>query len=391
MRLRGLLARLWPFHSRERLPEADRPDRIPLTGDGRPTSEVGRTAQKYLVVAGLTILLVVLWLLRDLIILAFLAALIAAAMYGPASVLERFVPRLVAVGVAYLLIVSVVALSLIFIVPPVVEQATDLLRELPEIAETLRQQAVDVADVVGGPGAGERAVEAILPEIGVGDAPIIDIPVLVISILINAVLVFFLSALLLLERDAIRRWSLRFFVARDRRPMVELSKSALTKLGAYVRGQLVVMTITGIGTATGMFLLGVPFALPMGVLGFLVEAIPLAGPIILAVPVLLLAWLESPATAGLMLIWLAILQQLEGWVIYPVVQGRILSLSPAVVVLAVLAGASLYGVLGAIIALPVVAVADVVIRDIVFPLRRRASREDLATVTVPGTEGARGV
>jgi putative heme transporter len=165
-------------------------------------------------------------------------------------------------------------------------------------------------------------------------------------------------------------------VARDRRPALNLVDTAAAKLGGYIRGQLLVMAVTGVGTAVGMMLLGVPFALPMGLLGFLAEAIPLAGPIIAGVPVLVLAFLESPTTGLLMLVWLIVLQQLEGWLLYPIIQGRILSLSPLVVVLAVLAGATLYGVLGAVIAVPIVAIVDVILREVVFPLRRQASRRD---------------
>jgi hypothetical protein len=79
-----------------------------------------------------------------------------------------------------------------------------------------------------------------------------------------------------------------------------------------------------------------------------------------------------------MLAWLVVLQQLEGWVIYPLVQGRILSLSPIVVVLGVLAGATIYGVLGALIAVPIVAIVDVVLREVVFPLRQRRQRRRIS-------------
>ncbi len=73
-----------------------------------------------------------------------------------------------------------------------------------------------------------------------------------------------------------------------------------------------------------------------------------------------------------MLLWLVVLQQLEGSVITPYIQGRIVNLSAIAVLLGVVAGTSIAGIVGGIIAIPLVAVADVVLRDIVFPLRRRA-------------------
>ena len=80
----------------------------------------------------------------------------------------------------------------------------------------------------------------------------------------------------------------------------------------------------------------------------------------------------SPGTALLMGAWLVVLQQLEGSVITPYIQGRIVNLSAIAVLLGVLAGTSIAGIVGGIIAIPLVAVADVFLRDIVFPLRRRA-------------------
>lgn len=380
MPLRDLLGWVWGSNAARRPASAPDAEEVPFAReDERHPAEPGLTARRFLVVVGLSLVLLLIWQLRELVILVFLAILIAAAMHGPSALLERFMPRLAAVAVAYLAVVALLAALVLFVVPPLVDQAGELVSELPTLVAELQRRLAEVADAIAGPGAGERAIDAVVPRIEdtANAEPLLELPFTMLAILVNTLVVVFLSALLLLERDAIRRWALRFFVARDRRPVVDLVHDALTKLGAYVRGQLLVMAITGVGTAAGMLLLGVPFAVPMGLLGFLAEAIPLAGPILLAIPVLLLAWLESPTTAGLMLVWLVALQQIEGWVIYPLVQGRMLSLSPAVVVLAVLAGAQLYGVLGAVIAVPVVAVGDVVIRDVVFPLRRRASRADL--------------
>jgi len=108
----------------------------------------------------------------------------------------------------------------------------------------------------------------------------------------------------------------------------------------------------------------------------------MAGAFIAGGPIVLLALLESPIQGLLMLIWLVVMQQLQGFIVVPIVQGRAVQLSPVVVLLSVLAGASLGGIVGAIIAIPVVAVVDVVIRDVVFPLRqaRQARRSGGSTV-----------
>jgi len=121
-----------------------------------------------------------------------------------------------------------------------------------------------------------------------------------------------------------------------------------------------------------MLVLGVPFAVPLGALSFATAAIPLAGAFIAGGPIVLVALTDSAATGLLMAAWLVVLQQLEGSVITPYIQGRIVNLSAIAVLLGVVAGTSIAGIVGGIIAIPLVAVADVVLRDIVFPLRRRA-------------------
>lgn len=359
-----------------RTPEGDRVAFDPT--DRPPSGELATTASKFLLLVALVIALAVLWVLRDLLVVLLIAALVASGMHGLVDLLEHRLPRLAAVATAYLALVLILAGIGLLIAPPLVDEAANLIEDLPSLAEDLRVNLIGLIDALGGAGAGERMFDQLVPPpVGDGDGgQLIEIPVTILEVLTNVVVVLFVSAFILLERDAIMRWTSRFLLARDRRPALDLARTAATKLGAYVRGQLLVMIVTGVGVTVGMTILGVPFALPMGVLGFLAEAIPLAGPLIAGIPVVILAFLEGPTTGFLMLGWFLLLQQAEGWLIYPIVQGRILSLSPLVVIVAVLAGAGLYGVMGALIAVPIVAVVDVVLREIVFPLRRQASRQD---------------
>jgi len=184
--------------------------------------------------------------------------------------------------------------------------------------------------------------------------------------------VIFLSALMLIERDRARAWALEFVDERDREALVGVARNALLRLGAYVRGQLLVMAIIGLGSSLGMLVLSVPFAVPLGALSFITAAIPLAGAFIAGGPIVIVALTVSPGTGLLMAAWLVVLQQLEGSLITPYIQGRVVNLSAIAVLLGVVAGTSIAGIVGGIIAIPLVAVADVVLRDIVFPLRRRA-------------------
>jgi putative heme transporter len=172
---------------------------------------------------------------------------------------------------------------------------------------------------------------------------------------------------------------MNFVEEQDRDAVMESARKALLKLGAYVRGQLLVMTVIGVGSFLGLVVVGlfldgepIPFAVPLGALSFITAAIPMAGAFIAGGLIVLVSLTISPLAALLMAVWVTVLQQLEGSVITPYIQGKVVNLSAVVVLLAVVAGTSLAGIVGGIIAIPVVAVVDVIVRDVVFPLRRRA-------------------
>jgi putative heme transporter len=328
--------------------------------------------------AALGVLVVVLaaalaWELRLLLMLVFLSLLIAAALVGPATWLEeRGLPRLVATLSFYLGLVLVLGGVLFLVVPPLVDEAVELFENLPEILEEAQVLATDILGGILGAGAVERAFEVIGGENGFRPEPgaVLAGPMLVAQVLVNLVIVLVLSIFLLLERDRIRDWGLRFFEPEQRPAVRSLSANAASKLGAYVRGQLILMVMVGVGATVGMLILGVPFALPLGMLAFFAEAIPIAGPWISGIPIMLVALLESPWTALFIGLWFVALQQIESYVLGPVVHGHVVKLSPFVVMFSVLAGATIAGVVGAIIAVPLVAVADLVIDEVILPLRR---------------------
>ena len=351
-----------------------------------PRSVAGITFRASLVVVGVVLAAYLLYQLRLLLILTFLAILLAAGLYGAVRFFERFLPRILAVLVSYILLIGTFALVLFLIFPPLVRQVVALVDDAPAIANDLRDGAISLIDGIAGAGRGEEIVDSLtagaqgaLPELG----SLLSVPLTLVSILTNALIVIFLSALMLIERDRTRAWALEFVDERDRDAMIGVSRNALLRLGAYVRGQLLVMAIIGVGSAAGMLVLGVPFAVPLGALSFATAAIPLAGAFIAGGPIVLVALTVSPAIGLGMLAWLVVLQQLEGSVITPYIQGRIVNLSAIAVLLGVVAGTSIAGIVGGIIAIPLVAVADVVLRDIVFPLRRRAEERRFGGTEAP--------
>ena len=349
---------------------------VVVTEPEEPRSVAGITFRASLVVVGVALAAFLLYQLRLLLILVFLAILLAAGLYGVVRFLERFLPRILAVLVTYVFLIAAFSLVLFLIFPPLVREAVEFADDAPRIGADLRDGAIALLDGIAGEGRGEEIVDSLtsgaqgaLPELG----SLLSVPLTVAGILANALVVIFLSALMLIERDRSRGYLLEFVDEPDHQAVLGVARNALLRLGSYVRGQLLVMGIIGVGSGIGMAVLGVPFAIPLAALSFITAAIPLAGAFIAGGPIVLVALTISPVTGLLMAVWLVVLQQLEGSVITPLVQGRVVNLSAIAVLLGVVAGTSIAGIVGGIIAIPLVAVADVILRDIVFPLRRRAA------------------
>jgi putative heme transporter len=323
-------------------------------------------------VAVLLVLLAAWWLylVREVVVVAFLALIIAAAIHAPVAALEaRGVRRVFAVLLVYLVLFAVVGVLLALLIPPLVSQARAFAADLPNIIGRLSADLNALLAQLGLASDG-NVVDSVLGQLGSLGGLLTRIPGVAVGFLSTLLLVTFLSALMILERDRARAWSMRFVAAHDRPAWDSLIRKAGDRLGAYVRGQLLIMTVTGVGSYIGLTLIGVPFALPLGIFAFLTEAIPIAGPVIAGVVMIAVALTTSPVAALLTLILVLIIQQAESLVLVPVIQGRLISISPVVALLAVLAGSAIGDIPGAILAIPMVAIAMLVIDDVILPWRR---------------------
>ena len=161
-------------------------------------------------------------------------------------------------------------------------------------------------------------------------------------------------------------------------------------MGRWLRGQLILMAVVGVLCGAAYLVLGVPSALLLGLIAGLAEAIPMVGPIIGAVPAVLFAATVSPELALAVLLVTAGVQVLENNVLVPVVMRNSIGLSPLIVTFSLLVGAAAGGILGALVAVPLVAAVEVVLGRLQD--RRVPVAQDVAAIEVteepeePGAE-----
>jgi predicted PurR-regulated permease PerM len=197
-------------------------------------------------------------------------------------------------------------------------------------------------------------------------------------VLLIVTLFFFIK-----DGPRIGRALLEWVPSRHRRTASHLGLEVWWTLGAYLRGQLLVATVDAVFIGLGLWLLGVPLALPLAVLVFFGALFPIVGAFVSGLVAVLVALADAGlVTAILTLVLIVVVQQLEGNLLQPVIMGSIVALHPLVIILAVTGGGLLLGIVGAFLAVPTAAI----VARIVDHVRGRdpAAGPDVATADAPG-------
>ena len=275
--------------------------------------------------------------------------------------------RGLAVAGAYLTTLLAIAALGATIVPILVDQVNDFIEAVPEYVDDLTRgrgpfgflereyQITDrVRDAIEAGGAG-----GVLGVSGTALAVTKSIVTAVVAVVTIAFLTFFM----LLEGPA---WVERFYSllpAESQARWRAIGRDIYRTVGGYVTGNLAISLIAGVVSTAVLLVLGVPYAVALGLLVALLDLIPLAGATIAAVVVTTVGFLDSTTSGIVLLVFFIVYQQLENHVLQPVVYGRTVQLSPLAVLIAVLIGAQLAGVIGALAAIPIAGTIQVILRD----------------------------
>jgi predicted PurR-regulated permease PerM len=313
--------------------------------------------------------------LRGLLILLFVSMVLAAAMSRPAAVLERRgVPRGIAVAFVQLAALAVLLVVGYVVLPPLLDELAGFARRVPTYVDRfqgLRRDYTKLRASYPALGSFDSEVAKLADRVGsVVGRRLIDLPLGIASLLYQALTVLAFSTLLVMRRERIVQAMLPLIAPHRREHTVAIIDTIWERIGAYVRAKLIVMTIVGVLMYLCLLALSVPFAVPLAVIVAFGEVIPQIGPWIGRVPLLAVAAFEGPTTLGLTFLASFVLENLKAYVISPRVEGEQLKLDPLLVLIAVLAGASLLGAAGALVSVPFAAMLQVLYDEILVPWRR---------------------
>jgi predicted PurR-regulated permease PerM len=325
---------------------------------------------------------VVLWILRRLegvllllilsIFFAYLIAPLVALLRRPVVVRGRShtLPLPAAIGAVYVLIFGAVALAVWLLFPVVSTQFEQLAGEVPGYLAKVQAQMQSWQRYgrthlpKGMRDAFNAAVDQTIKEVGTGmQGGILPFVRASLGYLPWLVLVPILALFLLKDAEVFRRAALRMVPrGRLRWRGDDFFQEVNSTLAAYVRAQLIACLIIGVACSIGFALIGVPYALVLGILAGLLEFIPLAGPLAIGLLAVVFAGFHSGGQAGATLVFLVALRVVEDYLIYPRIIGRGIHLHPLAIILAILCGAELGGLAGIFLTIPVVAIVSVAFR-----------------------------
>lgn len=303
----------------------------------------------------ITIFILGIWLIyliRDLLIILFVAVILMSALSPLVKFLTRFrVPKSLSIAITYIIIIILVSGLLAIVIPPLLEETRRLFLILPPYLDQLFEiMAVD-----------KSVIQSQLSTLSKSAFSI------TLSIFDNFLTIIFLLVLtfyLMLEREKLENRSASLFVGREER-IRGLIVQIEEKLGSWFRGQLFLSLIIGILTYVGLLILGIPYALPLAVVAGVLEVIPVIGPIISAIPSVLIALTVSPVLSVGVTAMYFVIQQLENHLIVPQVMKRAVGLNPLVVILAIAIGSRLLGLAGALLAVPIAVVIQIIVIEII--------------------------
>src|SRR3989344_426750 len=299
----------------------------------------------------ITLFLLGLWILYqilDLILLLFIALIFMSALSPVVKLLIKFkIPKPLGILIIYMFVLSISGLILTISFTPLIEQTSRLIAVLPAAISNVLQ-------------IGNFDSSIVQRELGSITGNLFSFTKTIFSNVITIILLLVLTFYLLLEREDLEKRAAALFVGQEER-VRKLLVTIEEKLGSWLRGQLFLSLIIGILTFIGLTLLQVPYALPLAIWAGLLEVVPVIGPIISAIPAIIVSVTIAPVLGAGVAAMYFIIQQLENHLIVPQVMRKAVGLNPLVVILAISIGGRLLGIGGALLAVPIAVVVQLIV------------------------------
>lgn len=308
------------------------------------------------------ILLVVLgWFIleiRGILVTFFISYIIMAALSPYVAFLKKQkFPHILAVLIPYLLTLFIVILLVVPLIPFFVAQVQALLINLPVY--------LDSAAKVFGISIDQRQVQSVVTsEFDTIGRNVFSVTTRVFGGVFTTLTVLVVSFYLLVDKERFKKDVIHMFPEEIHKKVYLIFDHIEEKLGAWLRGQIVLSIFIGVLTWAALVALGIQFALPLALIAGLLEVVPTIGPIVASIPAIIVALTISPTLAFVVAAVYIVIQILENNLLVPKIMEKAVGLNPIIIILAVMTGAKLMGVVGALLSIPFVAMVLILLNGL---------------------------
>lgn len=295
-----------------------------------------------------------LFLIKEILVGLFVAILITAIFNPLVFRLTKYgVPRAISIFLSYILVFGIFGATVASIITPLINETSGFVSNLPRYLEN-----IGIVSFLG-----EQTIREILTQMVSLPGQVLKVGVSVFSNLVLTLASLVFAFYLLLARGRLEGQLTTFFGERKSKEIGKIIDKLEQRLGSWARGELILMFTIGIVTFVGLKLLGIPYALPLAILAGILEIIPSLGPIVAAVPAIVIGLGISPLM-GLAAAALAFLvNQLENYLLVPKIMEKSVGVSPFAVLLSLAIGAKIAGIVGVLVSVPVLITVQVLLKE----------------------------
>lgn len=273
---------------------------------------------------------------------------------------EKRIPRIVSVLIPYVFTIAILVLLIFPLVPFFTSQIHLLFSNFPkyinQIAKTFNL-SIDASS-------SNNIFQSDINAIGKNA---LSVTGKIFSGVFSVLTVFVISFYLMLERGMLKKQFIALWPKKYQENALKTIAQIESKIGLWLRGQIILSFTIGFCVWLGLTLLGLPFALPLGLLAGILEIVPTIGPIISAMPAIIVALTISPGIAISVVVFYILLQMLENNILVPKIMKKAVGLNPIVIILGVLIGSKFLGILGALLAVPFTAMLLIIAKSFKIP------------------------
>jgi predicted PurR-regulated permease PerM len=259
--------------------------------------------------------------------------------------------------------IAIVGLLVYLVVPPVVSQIGEFAQSMPYLIEKISYLKNHFPSL-------QNYLDSLSTSLSGYTGGVVSFTVGIFGGIITIISALVLFIYLLIDEQAMKKALVSIFPITHREKLTEVVKKVANQVGNWFRGHLTLATIVAFVYLIGLTIIGVPYAAMLAVLAGVLDFIPVIGPIIAGTVAAFIALSESPIKALIVIILYIAVQQLENTVLVPKIMQKALGLSPVIILAALLIGAKLMGIIGAVLAVPISASISVIIQE--WPTIKRA-------------------